>query len=93
MFAGLIPQRKDDRFGVGVIHTRFSDSVRAFDRDQNLFGLPGAVRDSETNLELSYVAQIIPGWIIQPLVTRVWHPNGDPSRNAVVMGVRSRWQY
>ena len=93
VFAGLIPSRKDDRFGVGVIHARFSDSVRAFDRDQNLFGLPGVVRDSETNLEFSYVAQIIPGWIIQPLVTRVWHPSGDPSRNAIVAGVRSQWQY
>lgn len=94
VFGGLIPQRKDDRFGVGVIYSRFSDAARAFDRDQITFsGVPRVVRDAETNLEFSYMAQVIPGWIIQPVITRVWHPNGDPSHNALVAGVRSRWQF
>ena len=33
VFAGLIPQRPADKFGASVIYAKFSDSVRAFDRD------------------------------------------------------------
>ena len=38
VFAGLIPNRPDDRFGASVIYARFSDSVRTFDQDQINFG-------------------------------------------------------
>jgi len=58
-----------------------------------LFGLPGFVRDYEANLELSYMAQIVPGWTVQPDLQFVWHPSGDASRNAIVGGVRSVWRY
>ena len=52
------------------------------------------MRDHETNLELSYQAQIVPGWIVQPNLQFVWHPRGDPGiRNATVAGVRSQWRY
>ena len=94
IFAGFIPNRPKDRFGAGVIYARFSDSVRAFDRETIAFtGVPGPIRDYETNLELSYQAQIVPGWIVQPNLQFVWHPNGDASRNAMVVGVRSQWRY
>ena len=43
---------------------------------------PRVVRDYETNLELTYMAQIVPGWWVQPNLQFVWHPNGDASRNA-----------
>jgi porin len=94
VFAGLIPNRPDDKFGVSAIYARFSDAVRAFDRDTIAFaGIPGPVRDYEANLELSYSAQIVPGWTIHPNVQRIWHPSGDGSRNAVVTGVRSLWRF
>jgi porin len=94
VFAGLIPQRPNDRFGASIIYARFSDGARAFDRDMIAFtGVPGVVRDFEANLEFTYQAQIIPGWTVQPVVTRVWHPNGDASRNALVTGIRSVWRY
>jgi porin len=94
VFGGLIPQRPNDRFGASIIYARFSDGARAFDRDNIAFtGLPGVVRDFEANLEFTYQAQIIPGWTVQPVVTHVWHPNGDASRNALVTGVRSIWRY
>ena len=94
MFAGLIPQRPDDRFGASVIYAKFSDSVRAFDRDTVLFtGVPGVVRDYETNLELTYMAQIVPGWTVQPNLQFIWHPSGDATRNATVVGARSLWRY
>jgi porin len=94
VFAGMIPQRPGDRFGASVLYARFSDSVRAFDRDTVTFtGTPTPIRDYETNLELTYQAQIVPGWTVQPTVTFVWHPSGDASRNATVAGVRSLWRY
>jgi porin len=93
VFANLIPQRPHDRFGAAVIYARFSDSIRGFDQDTVAFsGVPTAVRDAETNLELSYMAQIIPGWIVQPDLQFVFHPSGN-GRDAIVAGIRSQWQY
>jgi porin len=94
VFAGLIPNRPDDRFGASVIYAKFSDSVRGFDRDTAAFtGLPTPIRDYETNLELSYMAQIIPGWTVQPNLQFIWHPSGDATKNATVIGARSLWRY
>jgi porin len=94
VFAGLIPQRPDDRFGASAIYAKFSDSIRAFDRDTVLFtGVPGPIRDYEANLELTYMAQIIPGWTVQPNLQFIWHPSGDATRNATVIGARSQWRY
>ena len=94
VFAGLIPDRPHDRFGASVIYSRYSDSVRAFDRDRVAFtGIPGPIRDHETNLELTYVAQVIRGWYVQPNLQFVWHPNGDASRNATVVGARPIWRF
>jgi porin len=92
--ANLVPRRPNDKFGAAFIYAHFSDSVRAFDRDRIAFsGIPGVVRDYELNLELTYQAEIVSGWTVQPVVTRVWHPNGDASRNALVTGLRSTWRY
>jgi porin len=55
--------------------------------------VPGFVRDYETNLELTYMAHIVPGWTVQPNLQFVWHPSGDARRNAVVSGLRSVWRY
>jgi porin len=94
VFAGLIPQRPADRFGAGVIHAKFSDSVRAFDRDMVAFtGVPRGIRDYETNLELTYVAQIVPGWTVLPNLQFIWHPGGSAGRDATVIGGRSIWRY
>ena len=94
VFAGLIPGRPDDRFGASFMYSRFSDAVRAFDQDVVAFtGELGAIRDFEANLELTYVAQIIPGWRVQPDFQYIWHPSGDARRNATVIGVRSIWQF
>lgn len=93
VFAGMIPGRPDDKFGASVVYARFSDGVRGFDADRIAFtGLPLLVRDYELNLELTYQAQIIPGWTIQPDFQYIWHPTvGDqPSnRHAMVVGLRS----
>ena len=96
VFAGMIPQRPNDNFGASVIYSRFSDSVRAFDQDQINFGtLVTPPRDYEINLELTYVAQIVPGWTVQPVYTSIWHPSGTGIRypDAQVVGVRSIVRY
>ena len=95
VFAGLIPGRPDDKFGAGFIYAKFSDSVRAFRPGHGILftGVPGVVRDYEANLELTYVAQIVPGWTVQPNLQFIWHPNGDASRNATVVGARSIMRY
>src|SRR5262252_4870056 len=92
VFGGMIPNRPNDRFGASVIYARFSNSIRGFDQDQINFGtLFTPPRDYETNLELTYVAQIVPGWTIQPVYTSIWHPSGTGIRypDAQVTGVRS----
>jgi porin len=66
--------------------------MRGFDQDQINFGtLLTPPRDYEANLELSYQAQIIPGWIVQPVYTFIWHPSGTGIRypDAQVVGIRS----
>ena len=96
VFAGMVPGRPDDKFGASVVYARFSDNARGFDADQIAFtGLPLRARDFEANLELTYVAQIIPGWTVQPDFQYVWHPTGgaQPLRDAKVVGVRSIWRY
>lgn len=90
IFSGLIDSRPDDKLGIGVIYSRFSDRVRAFDRDTAVFtGLPTVIRDYELNLELTYLSQIRPGLTVQPVLTYVIHPNGDARRNALVGGIRT----
>ena len=89
-FVGLLHGRPHDRFGASVMYARFSDTVRAADRDQLAFtAASGPVRDYEANLELTYVAQMTRDWTLQPMMTRVWHPGGEAARNAFVVGVRS----
>jgi porin len=96
VFAGMIPKRPDDSFGASVIYSRFSNSIRAFDQEQINFGtLSTPPRDYEMNLELTYVAEIIKGWVVQPVYTYIWHPSGTGVRypDAHVAGVRSIIRY
>ncbi len=93
VFAGFVPGRPEDRFGVSLMYARFSDAVRGFDRDAAGFAGGGAVRDYEMNLEVSYVAEILPGLSVQPMLARVWHPNGMPGRDAVVAGLRTHFRF
>jgi len=94
MFAGLIASRPDDKFGASVIYSRFSDSLRGFDSDAiALAGAAGPVRDHETSIEATYIAQIVPGWTLQPDVQFIRHAGGNSRRNATVAGMRSMWRF
>lgn len=94
VFAGFVPGRPDDRFGVSMVYSRFSNAVRGFDQDViNISGVPGNVRDYEANIELSYVAQIVPGWTVQPDFQYVRHPSGIAGRDAKMLGVRTMLKF
>jgi porin len=94
VFAGMIPGRPNDRFGVSTLYTRFSSGARAFDQDLiNISGVPGNVRDYEANIEISYVAQIVPGWTVQPDFQYIRHPSGQSGRDAKVLGVRTMLKF
>jgi porin len=93
--AGMIPHRPDDKFGASFIYSRYSGNVRGNERDEIAFtGAPVVIQDFEANLELTYLAQVVPGWTVQPVLTYVWHPDGGASSaNALVIGVRSIWHF
>jgi porin len=91
--AGLVPGRPHDKFGASYLYSRFSNAARAFDLDNRFFnGAEDPIRDYEANLEITYVAQIVTGWTVQPVFSYVWHPSGILP-DAAVIGVRSIWQY
>jgi porin len=93
VFVGMIPRRPDDVFGVGFAYTGISDDASAFDRDSGL----SVIRNRETLLEVSYTAEIVPGWTLQPDFQYIWNTGGnvpDDSGNravkdAVVIGART----
>ena len=81
VFAGLIPGRPEDKFGASIMYSKYSNSVRGYERDSIAFsGMPGTVRDYEANLELTYRAEIVPGWTVQPNLQVIWHPDGGATK-------------
>ncbi|SFK11430.1 carbohydrate porin [Methylocapsa palsarum] len=104
LFSGLTPNRPDDYFGLAAAFMKMSSAVRQLDFDQARFGgAPVPARDYELVAELTYSAQIIPGWTIQPDFQYVFHPGGDtidprnPSLgripDAAVFGLRTMIRY
>ena len=98
---GFSTARPNDKIGVGLIYAKISDAARSLDRDaQQLVGIAMPIRDYEGVLELSYIAEINTGVMVQPLFQYILHPNGgaaapneaDASRrlkDAIVVGVRT----
>jgi porin len=94
VFANLVPGRPKDRFGLSFTHARYAEGVRR--HDDNLVRLnPEAPprRSSESNLEVTYLAEIMPGFDLQPVITHIWNPSERPGRNALVIGLRTRLLY
>ena len=76
-FVGLWRQRPDDQFGVSVAYSELSPAVHAFDVDTAFFaGAPLPSRNYELLVDATYLAQIMPGWTIQPDFEYVFHPGG-----------------
>ena len=93
VFTGMIPRRPNDVFGIGLAYTGISDDASAFDRDSGL----SVIRNHETLLEISYTAEIKPGWTLQPDFQYIWQPGGNVPddagtgavKNAAVLGART----
>ncbi|MFC7738455.1 carbohydrate porin [Roseomonas sp. GCM10028921] len=103
-YKGLFAGRVNDTLGLGFAYAHISGPARGFDRDVNSFG-PTAwpVRSSEAVVELSYQAEVVPGFTVQPTFQYVVRPGGhaanprDPDgraiRDAAVLGVRATVRY
>ena len=102
-FSGLVPSRPNDVFGLGATYSHISRDAARLDRDTVAFGTPTPIRDYEILLEMTYQAQIIPGWSVQPDLQYFWHtggnvPNinaapGTPIADTLVLGLRSTINY
>ncbi len=101
-FTGLIASRPDDVLGIGYAHTGLSNDASA--RQIKVDPTQQVILDYEGLLEVSYMAQIVPGFTIQPDFQYLWNPGGnvalddsDPSsppvKDAAVFGLRSTINY
>ena len=99
-----LPAGQNDSFGLAIAYSRISDSVSAAEQDAIYFShVQRPIQDYEAALELTYQAQIVPGWTIQPDFQYIFHPGGhianpfDPTGaaipNATVVGVRTTINY
>ncbi|HJQ57475.1 MAG TPA: carbohydrate porin, partial [Vineibacter sp.] len=102
-FKGLLPERPDDTFGVAFAFANISRRARALDRDGRAFGANTPIRANETLIEITYKAQIVPGWTLQPDLQyirrpggRIAHPGSSAGRaikDALMLGLRTSIQY
>ncbi len=102
---GLLESRPNDQFGIGFGIASISSRASNLDRDKAYFTESYVPRrDYEAVLEVSYKAQIVPGWTIQPDFQYIFHPQGrilDPNdatgqkvlKNAAVFGLRTTINY
>ncbi len=96
---GLLPGRGNDVLTLVIAYAKISHDAAALDQDTlALNGPPYPIRDQEAVFELSYAAQIVPWWTVQPDLQYIVHPGGnvpDPLNpnssigNAFIAGVRS----
>ncbi|HEX5507265.1 MAG TPA: carbohydrate porin [Pseudolabrys sp.] len=103
VFSGMVPSRADDKFGATFIYSHVSDAASALDNDRISFsGVPQPVRSHEFIVELSYQAQVMQGWTVQPDFQYVVRPGGnipDPTtpmtaiKNAAIFGLRTTIKY
>jgi porin len=100
-FMALWDGRPDDNFGIAASFAHLSPNVRQLDADEAFFTntrLP--LRNYELVFELTYQAQLVPGWTVQPDFQYIFHPGGgviDPINpsvgripDAAVFGVRTQ---
>ena len=94
-----LPGRDNDTVGLGYGLARISGAASALDEDRiALTGVSAPVRSSESFIELTYQAQIVPWWVVQPDLQYVFMPSGglpDPIEsgqrvgNELVLGMRT----
>lgn len=100
VFAGFVPGRPKDTFGVAAAIAGISDRASDLDRDAIAFGANIPIRNDEILLEVNYIAEIVPGWTFQPDFQYVWRPGGnvsdggpEPLGDATIIGARTTINY
>jgi porin len=99
-FKGPVEGRDDDQVGLAVAYGRISADAARLDADLRRSSPGRPVRDGESAVELTYLAQLSPWWQLQPDLQYVVHPGGhiplpgDPTQartigNATVLGLRT----
>ena len=97
-FAGLHAARPGDVLGIGFARTGISPEVSDLEKT---LGRP-IVANYEAVVEASYIAEIVPGFIVQPDFQYFWNPGGhvrdpnDPTKavpDAAVLGLRTTINY
>jgi porin len=76
-FMGLWDKRPDDNFGLAASFSQLSPGLRELNREKAFFEkttLP--LRNYELVFELTYQAQIVSGWTVQPDFQYIFHPGG-----------------
>ncbi len=76
-FMGLWDKRPHDSIGLAAAFFQLSPELRGLDRERAFFArtaLP--LRNYEMVVELTYQAQIVAGWTIQPDFQYIFHPGG-----------------
>ncbi len=102
--AGLLPDRPSDVLGIAVAHTHISNQASASDADQYGAADSRLRRSFEALFEISYTAEIVSGWFIQPDFQYYWRPGGgvavdetsgrpSPRDDIAVFGVRTKVKY
>lgn len=94
---GLTAARPDDILGIGFAYTGVSSQISAFQESQ---GDP-IIASYEAMLEVSYIAQIVPGLNVQPDFQYFWNPGGHFANtdgttvvpDAAVLGLRTTINY
>ncbi len=98
---GFWDKRPNDKFGFAASFSHLSPNVRQLDAEKAVFTntrLP--LRNYELVFELTYQAQIVSGWTVQPDFQYIFHPGGGtlnplnpfigPIPDAAVFGVRTQ---
>ena len=98
---GIIPGRSDDLISIGGAYVHISPNASLVDQEKAFFsGVPTPIRKYEGLFEMSYQAQVMTGWTLQPDFQYIFRPGGgisspnDPTgiqsiHNAAVVGLRS----
>ncbi|MFT9253894.1 MAG: carbohydrate porin, partial [Acetobacter okinawensis] len=68
--------RDNDTVGVGWGLGRASYGQRQYDRNVNSTGTPTLTQGTENHLEVTYQAQVMPWWVMQPDFQYIWNPSG-----------------
>jgi porin len=100
-FMGLWDKRPVDSFGIASSFTHLSPNVRQLDAETALVtNTPLPLRNYELVFELTYQAQVVSGWTVQPDFQYIFHPGGgviDPVNpfvgripDAAVFGLRTQ---